>query len=71
MIDTTQTEREASENRTDATETERTNTEQTLAVCPECDGRLAHDHKHGETTCVECEKFDRDQLASFGPERSF
>jgi transcription initiation factor TFIIB len=54
MVDTTQTEREVSEGSTDTTETEHTTTEQTLTVCPECDGRLEHDHKHGETACVEC-----------------
>ena len=67
MVDTTQTEREASEDNTDTTETERT-TEQTLTICPECNGRLAHDHKHGETACVECGfVVDNDEI-DHGPE---
>ena len=67
MIDTTQTEREASEDSTDTTETERT-TEQTLNVCPECDGRLEHDHKHGETACVECGFVVNNNEIDHGPE---
>jgi transcription initiation factor TFIIB len=68
MGDTTQTEREVSEDSTDTTETERTNTEQTPAVCPECDGRLAHDHKHGETACVECGFIVDTEEIDHGPE---
>ena len=68
MVDTTQTEREESEDRTDTTETERTTTEQTPTVCPECDGCLEHDHKHGETACVECGfVVDNDEI-DHGPE---
>jgi transcription initiation factor TFIIB len=67
MIDITQTEREPSEDSTEATETERT-TEQTLTVCPECDGRLAHDHKHGETACVECGVIVDEDEIDHGPE---
>jgi transcription initiation factor TFIIB len=68
MVDTTQTEREVNEGSTDTTETERTNAEQTLTVCPECDGRLDHDHKHGETACVECGfVVDTDEI-DHGPE---
>ena len=54
MIDTTQVEREASEDTTKETETERTDTEQALDACPECEGHLEHDQKHGETACGEC-----------------
>jgi transcription initiation factor TFIIB len=67
MVDTTQTEREVSEDSTDATETERT-TGQTLTVCPECDGRLEHDHKHGETACVECGFIVDENEIDHGPE---
>jgi transcription initiation factor TFIIB len=67
MIDITQTEREPSEDSTEATETERT-TEQTFTVCPECDGRLAHDHKHGETACVECGVIVDEDEIDHGPE---
>jgi transcription initiation factor TFIIB len=52
MVDTTQAERETTEDTTD--ETERTDTEQKLDTCPECNGRLGYDQKHGETACVEC-----------------
>ncbi|WP_049996242.1 transcription initiation factor IIB [Halococcus sediminicola] len=68
MVDTTQTERVASEDSTDATETERTSAGQTLSVCPECDGRLAHDHKHGETACVECGFIIDENEIDHGPE---
>jgi transcription initiation factor TFIIB len=68
MVDTTQTEREVSEDSTDTTDTERTTAEQTFTVCPECDGRLAHDHKHGETACVECGFIVDEDEIDHGPE---
>jgi transcription initiation factor TFIIB len=68
MVDTTQTEREVSEDSTDTTETDHTTTEQPLTVCPECDGHLAHDHKHGETACVECGFIADENEIDHGPE---
>ncbi|WP_435079043.1 transcription initiation factor IIB [Halococcus sp. AFM35] len=67
MVDTTQTEREESEDRTETLEAERT-TEQTPTVCPECDGRLEHDHEHGETACVECGVVVEENEIDHGPE---
>ena len=70
MVDTTQTEHEVNEGSTDTTETEaeHTDTEQALDVCPECDGRLEHDHKHGETACVECGFIVDTEEIDHGPE---
>ncbi|EMA56015.1 transcription initiation factor IIB [Halococcus thailandensis] len=68
MVDTRQTEREVSKDSTDTTETEHTTTEQTLTTCPECDGRLEDDHKHGETACVECGFVVDENEIDHGPE---
>ena len=54
MIDATQLKDEDTEDSIDETETERADTEQELDTCPECDGHLEYDQKHGETACSEC-----------------
>jgi transcription initiation factor TFIIB len=68
MADITQTEREANEATEDEAETEHTDTGQTLDTCPECDGRLEHDRKHGETACVECGFVVTADAIDHGPE---
>ena len=66
MVDTTQTERETSENTID--ETEHTDTEREIDTCSECNGRLEHDRKHGETACVECGFIVATEKIDHGPE---
>jgi transcription initiation factor TFIIB len=73
MVDITQTEREAGtatdeETEAEQTEAEHTDTEQALDTCPECDGRLEYDEKHGETACVECGFIVSDDAIDHGPE---
>lgn len=78
MVDTTQTERERStvsngdtktetESETES-ESEQAAREHEREVCPECEGRLERDQKHGETACSECGfVVDKDEIDR-GPE---
>ena len=66
MVDTTQVERETTEDTID--EAERSGTEQEIDTCPECNGRLEHDRKHGETACIECGFIVTTEKIDHGPE---
>jgi transcription initiation factor TFIIB len=72
MVDITQTERETGTATEGETEAERTGTdtdaEQALDTCPECNGRLEHDEKHGETACGECGFIVDEDAIDHGPE---
>jgi transcription initiation factor TFIIB len=49
MVDIVHNERETAER-----DVKETIDESIIETCPECDGTLAYDQKHGETACVEC-----------------
>jgi transcription initiation factor TFIIB len=66
MSNTTEIEREDTTD--EETKTDHTNTEQALDTCPECDGRLEHDEKHGETACGECGFIVDEDAIDHGPE---
>ena len=53
-------------NRTEATE--RTESAEDVATCPECDARLQADSEHGETVCTECGLVVEEDEIDRGPE---
>ncbi|MFB6069926.1 MAG: transcription initiation factor IIB family protein [Halanaeroarchaeum sp.] len=59
---------DAQSTRVDATESERTSTEDATFECPECGGTLAEDETRGETVCEECGLVVDEDSIDRGPE---